>query len=68
VPGRQEIGVSGNSLHENAGKELTGEGQDPSPSIFFISLLGDRLDFFNEYRPWQTGQPLKYDHFFKATQ
>jgi STE24 endopeptidase len=30
--------------------------------------LGDRLDFFNEYRPWQTGQPLKYDHFFKATQ
>ena len=39
MPGRQEIGVSGNSLHENAGKELTGEGQDPSPSIFFISLL-----------------------------
>jgi STE24 endopeptidase len=30
--------------------------------------LGDRLDFFNEYRPWQTGQPLKYEHFFKATQ
>src|SRR5580700_9593915 len=20
--------------------------------------LGDRLDFFNEYRPWQEGQPL----------
>jgi Zn-dependent protease with chaperone function len=29
--------------------------------------LGDRLDFFNEYRPWQTGQPLKYDHFIKTT-
>jgi STE24 endopeptidase len=30
--------------------------------------LGQRLDFINEYRPWQTGQPLKYDHFFKTTQ
>jgi STE24 endopeptidase len=30
--------------------------------------LGERLDFFNEYRPWQTGQPLKYDHFLKAIQ
>jgi STE24 endopeptidase len=30
--------------------------------------LGDRLDFFNNYRPWQTGQPLKYGHFFETTQ
>lgn len=28
--------------------------------------LGERLDFFNTYRPWQTGQPLKYGHFFKT--
>jgi STE24 endopeptidase len=27
--------------------------------------LGERLDFFNEYRPWQQGQPLKYDRFFR---
>jgi STE24 endopeptidase len=30
--------------------------------------LGDRLDFFNEYRPWLTGQPLKYEHFIRTTQ
>jgi len=35
--------------------------RDTHPSI------GDRIDFDNEYRPWQTGQPLKYDRFFKAT-
>ena len=29
--------------------------------------LGERLDFFNEYRPWQTGQPLKYDRFISTT-
>ena len=28
--------------------------------------LGARLDFFNEYRPWQKGQPLKYDRFFRT--
>jgi Zn-dependent protease with chaperone function len=27
--------------------------------------LGERIDFCNEYRPWETGQPLKYDHLFK---
>jgi len=29
--------------------------------------LGERLDFFNEYRPWQTGQPLKYARFINTT-
>lgn len=23
--------------------------------------LGERIDFCNEYRPWETGQPLKYE-------
>lgn len=23
--------------------------------------LGKRIDFCNEYRPWETGQPLKYE-------
>ncbi len=27
--------------------------------------LGERIDFCNEYRPWETGQPLKHDHLFK---
>jgi Zn-dependent protease with chaperone function len=29
--------------------------------------LGERLDFFNDYKPWQTGQPLKYDRFISTT-
>jgi STE24 endopeptidase len=28
--------------------------------------LGDRIDFDNEYWPWDTGQPLKYERFFKT--
>jgi len=27
--------------------------------------IGDILDFANEYRPWETGQPLKYGHLFR---
>ena len=38
---------------------LSAAWRDTHPS------LGDRLDFFNEYQPWQTGQPLKYDRFIK---
>jgi Zn-dependent protease with chaperone function len=27
--------------------------------------LGERIDFCNQYRPWETGQPLKYGHLFR---
>jgi Zn-dependent protease with chaperone function len=27
--------------------------------------LGERIDFCNDYRPWETGQPLAYDQFIK---
>jgi Zn-dependent protease with chaperone function len=27
--------------------------------------LGERIDFANEYRPWERGEPLRYDHLFK---
>jgi Zn-dependent protease with chaperone function len=27
--------------------------------------LGERIDFANEYRPWEKGEPLKYGHLFK---
>src|SRR5499426_2467910 len=27
--------------------------------------LGERIDFCNEYRPWERGEPLLYGHLFK---
>jgi Zn-dependent protease with chaperone function len=27
---------------------------------------GERIDFYNEYRPWETGQPLVYGKYFDA--
>jgi Zn-dependent protease with chaperone function len=27
--------------------------------------LGDRVDFANEYRPWKTGEKLRYGHLFR---
>ena len=26
--------------------------------------LGDRIDFCNNYRPWEKGKPLKYESYF----
>jgi len=28
---------------------------------------GERIDFANEYSPWEKNQPLEYDHLFKNT-
>ncbi len=28
--------------------------------------VGERIDFCNSYRPWQTGQPQSYERLFKA--
>ena len=27
--------------------------------------LGERIDFCNEYRPWETNRPRRYEHMFK---
>jgi STE24 endopeptidase len=27
--------------------------------------LGERIDFCNRYRPWETGDPLRYGHLFR---
>jgi Zn-dependent protease with chaperone function len=28
--------------------------------------LGDRIDFCDEYRPWETGEPLRYGYLFRS--
>lgn len=27
--------------------------------------IGERVDFMNAYRPWETGEPMRYDHLFR---
>ena len=28
--------------------------------------LGERIDYCNDYRPWETGQALQYQHLFRS--
>jgi Zn-dependent protease with chaperone function len=28
-------------------------------------VLGDRIDYANEYRPWEKGEKLKFGEYFK---
>jgi Zn-dependent protease with chaperone function len=43
----------------------------PRPGRFYTWFrashppVGDRIDFFNEYRPWESGQPLVYGELFR---
>jgi Zn-dependent protease with chaperone function len=30
--------------------------------------VGERIDFANHYRPWETGEPLQYEHLFRPLQ
>jgi Zn-dependent protease with chaperone function len=42
----------------------------PRPDAWVVWLraghppLGERIDFCNEYRPWERGEPLRYSHLF----
>jgi STE24 endopeptidase len=40
----------------------------PGPIYTFFRAshpsLGDRVDFANQYRPWETGRPMRYARFF----
>jgi Zn-dependent protease with chaperone function len=44
----------------------------PYPGLLYMlwrgshPSLGERIEFSNDYRPWETGQPLKYGHRFSA--
>ncbi|MFC1728942.1 M48 family metallopeptidase [candidate division KSB1 bacterium] len=44
---------------------------NPRPGIIYTIMrashpsLGDRIDFCNEYKPWETGEELKYGHLFR---
>jgi STE24 endopeptidase len=43
----------------------------PRPGMLFMlwrgshPALGDRVDFANRYRPWASGEPLRYDRFVR---
>jgi Zn-dependent protease with chaperone function len=45
---------------------------NPRPGIIYRVFrsthppLGDRIDFINQYRPWEKGEPLKYGELFHA--
>jgi Zn-dependent protease with chaperone function len=44
----------------------------PRPGPIFTLLrathpsIGDRIDFFNTYKPWESGAPSKYERYFKS--
>ncbi len=48
-----------------------GNLENPRPGLLFTlwqgshPSIGDRVDYCNTYRPWETGQPLRYGHYFK---
>jgi len=43
---------------------------NPDPGWFYMlwrsshPSIAQRIEFFNTYRPWETGEPLRYGHFF----
>ena len=45
---------------------------NPSPGILpklwraTHPTLAERIDFCNTYKPWESGQPLKYEYLFKS--
>jgi Zn-dependent protease with chaperone function len=45
----------------------------PRPGWVYIILrashpsIGDRIDFFNSYKPWEKGEPMKYEKYFGPT-
>jgi Zn-dependent protease with chaperone function len=44
---------------------------NPRPGPIFMFLrgthpsIGQRVDFFNTYKPWETGEAMRYDHLFQ---
>ncbi|HTG45033.1 MAG TPA: M48 family metalloprotease, partial [Verrucomicrobiae bacterium] len=45
---------------------------NPRPGLFYRTFrsthppLGERIEFMNRYRPWESGEPLKYGDRFHA--
>ena len=44
---------------------------NPRPGLLYVCgrgthpALGSRVDFCNDYHPWSTGQPLRYEQYFR---
>jgi Zn-dependent protease with chaperone function len=52
-------------------KFVTNDLDNPRPNLL-VKLwqhshptTGERIDFANEYKPWEEGRPLEYEHLFK---
>ena len=43
----------------------------PRPGLFYTiwrathPSIGERIDFFNAYKPWERGEPSKYERYFQ---
>ncbi len=52
-------------------KFVTNDLANPRPNLlvklwqYSHPTTGERIDFANEYRPWEKNQPSEYDHLFK---
>jgi Zn-dependent protease with chaperone function len=44
---------------------ITRPGTIPKIWLFDHPSLGERIDFCNSYRPWETGQPSRYEEYMK---
>ena len=46
---------------------------NPRPGMFYRlwrgshPSIGERIDFFNAYAPWRSGEPLRYGHYFQPS-
>lgn len=47
---------------------------NPDPGWFYMLFrsshpsIAQRIEFFNTYRPWESGESLRYEHLFDATE
>ena len=52
-------------------KDMEEEPINPRPGFLYVLMrathppVGSRIDFYNDYRPWESGTSLKYESYFR---